>query len=132
VFTVLKLISWVLALGSGTAGGTLAPLFGIGGGLGALMTAWVGAHFPQLGLDPRMGALIGMAAVFAGASHALLASLVIALETTHQLSGILPLLGACITATATVRLLSPHSIMTASLARRGLEVPHSWSAKKRR
>jgi CIC family chloride channel protein len=128
VFTVLKLVAWVLALGSGTAGGTLAPLFAVGGGMGALLTAWLGALFPHVALDPRMGALIGMAAVFAGASHALLASLVIALETTHQLSGTLPLLGACITASATVRLLSPHSIMTASLARRGLQVPLSWSA----
>ncbi len=34
---VLKFLSWSIALGSGTSGGTLAPLFTIGGGLGALL-----------------------------------------------------------------------------------------------
>lgn len=33
----MKFISWSVSLGSGTSGGTLAPLFTIGGGLGAAM-----------------------------------------------------------------------------------------------
>ncbi len=33
----LKFISWAIALGSGTSGGTLAPLFTIGSGLGLLL-----------------------------------------------------------------------------------------------
>ena len=33
-WSLLKFISWAVALGSGTSGGTLAPLFTIGGGLG--------------------------------------------------------------------------------------------------
>ena len=38
VLVVLKFISWAVYLGSGTSGGTLAPLFTIGGGIGA----WLG------------------------------------------------------------------------------------------
>jgi H+/Cl- antiporter ClcA len=34
---LLKFASWAIALGSGTSGGTLAPLFTIGGALGALI-----------------------------------------------------------------------------------------------
>ena len=34
---VMKFISWSISLGSGTSGGTLAPLFTIGGGLGAVL-----------------------------------------------------------------------------------------------
>ncbi len=34
---VLKFASWSIALGSGTSGGTLAPLFTVGGALGALI-----------------------------------------------------------------------------------------------
>ena len=30
---LMKFISWAISLGSGTSGGTLAPLFTIGGGL---------------------------------------------------------------------------------------------------
>ena len=37
VLCVLKFLSWSISLGSGTSGGTLAPLFTIGGGLGALL-----------------------------------------------------------------------------------------------
>src|SRR3546814_116618 len=36
-FGALKFIAWVIALGSGTSGGTLAPLFMIGGSLGAAL-----------------------------------------------------------------------------------------------
>ena len=37
ILCVLKFTSWCIALGSGTSGGTLAPLFTIGSTLGALM-----------------------------------------------------------------------------------------------
>src|SRR4029079_6403853 len=70
---VLKLISWAVALSSGTSGGTLAPLFTIGGGLGSLIAAGAIALLPRLGVDPRGAGLVGMAAMFAGASRALLA-----------------------------------------------------------
>lgn len=124
-FVAFKLAAWALALGSGTAGGTLAPLFGIGSGLGALLTGAAAWLWPSLGLDPRMGALVGMAAVFAGASHALLGSLVLALETTHQFSGTLPLLAACLVSTLVCQSLLPHSLMTDGPTRRGVKFPHA-------
>ncbi len=39
----LKFVSWAISLASGTSGGTLAPLFTIGGGLGAALAggSWV-------------------------------------------------------------------------------------------
>ena len=43
VLVLCKLISWSIALGSGTAGGTLAPLFTIGGGSGVLVGTVVAA-----------------------------------------------------------------------------------------
>jgi CIC family chloride channel protein len=130
LFFVLKLAAWVIALGSGTTGGTLAPLFAIGGAAGGLLT-WVAAlAFPALGLDPRMGALVGMAAVFAGASRALLASILMVLETTHQVSGTLPLFGACLISSAMAHWLLPHSLMTESLHQQGIHVPRGWSAEK--
>src|SRR5205814_1698157 len=79
-----KFISWSIALGSGTSGGTLAPLFTIGGGLGALLGAAAAKFFPGSGVDVRIAALVGMAAIFAGASRALLASVSFAFETTLQ------------------------------------------------
>jgi CBS domain-containing protein len=118
----LKFLSWSVALGSGTSGGTLAPLFTIGGGLGALLGALAAALFPAAGIDPRIGALVGMAAMFAGASRALLASVVFAFETTRQPIGLLPLLGGCSIAYFVSCLMMKHSIMTEKIARRGVRV----------
>ncbi|HEX2678666.1 MAG TPA: chloride channel protein, partial [Polyangiales bacterium] len=124
---VFKLISWSLSLGSGTSGGTLAPLFTIGGSLGAILGE-VGHHFaPGLHLDPRIAALIGMAAMFAGASRALLASIVFAFETTRQPAGLLPLLGGCTAAFFVSCLLMRHSIMTEKIVRRGVNATGEYS-----
>ena len=125
---VLKFVSWSIALGSGTSGGTLAPLFTIGGGLGALLGILCVHWFPGLGVDPRIAALVGMAAIFAGASRALLTSVVFAFETTRQPIGLLPLLGGCSAAFIISSLMMRYTIMTEKLARRGTHVPTEYIA----
>ena len=122
ILVVLKFVSWAVYLGSGTSGGTLAPLFTIGSGIGALVGTLLASVAPSLGVDPHIAALVGMAAIFAGASHALLASVVFAFETTRQPLGLLPMLGGCAAAYLVSLLLSRHSIMTEKLARRGASV----------
>lgn len=123
-----KLVSWAIALGSGTSGGTLAPLFTIGGGLGAALGEVVAQFAPGAHLDPRVGALVGMAAIFAGASRALLASVVFAFEATRQPLGLLPLLGGCTSAYLISCLLMQNTIMTEKLARRGARIPSEYAA----
>jgi H+/Cl- antiporter ClcA len=128
VLCLLKFISWSLALGSGTSGGTLAPLFTFGGGLGAVLGAAAAALAPGLGVDVRIAALVGMSAMFAGASRALLASVVFAFETTRQPIGLLPLLGGASAAFLVSSLLMRHSIMTEKIARRGVRAPGEYEA----
>jgi CIC family chloride channel protein len=128
MLVVLKLLAWAVYLGSGTSGGTLAPLFTIGGGAGALAGAGIASAAPGLGVDARVAALVGMAATFAGASHALLTSIVFAFETTRQPVGLLPLLAGCTAAYLAALLLSRHSIMTEKLARRGAPVRTEYEA----
>jgi H+/Cl- antiporter ClcA/CBS domain-containing protein len=127
-FCALKFLSWCISLGSGTSGGTLAPLFTIGGGLGAACGAAIVAVAPSLGVDPRVAALVGMAAMFAGASRALLASVVFAFEATRQPLGLLPLLGGSAAAFLVSSLLLEHSIMTEKIARRGARVRLEYRA----
>jgi len=122
VLCVAKFASWAIALGSGTSGGTLAPLFTIGGALGGLLGAIAAATVPGLGIDPRMAAVVGMAALFAGASHATLASVVFAYETTHEPATLLPLLGGCAASYLVSCLLMRTSIMTEKIARRGIRI----------
>jgi CIC family chloride channel protein len=124
----LKFVSWSVSLGSGTSGGTLAPLFTIGGGLGAVIGGVAASILPALGVDPRIAGLVGMAAIFAGASRALLASIVFAFETTLQPLGLLPLLGGCTAAYLVSCVLMRHTIMTEKIARRGVRVPSEYAA----
>jgi H+/Cl- antiporter ClcA/CBS domain-containing protein len=119
----LKFVSWTIALASGTSGGTLAPLFTVGGGLGALLGAAAAALLPEAGADPRVAALVGMAALFGGASRAFLASVVFCLETTLEPHAILPLLAGGTASMLVAGLLAPTTIMTEKIARRGVRVP---------
>jgi H+/Cl- antiporter ClcA/predicted transcriptional regulator len=125
---LLKFISWAIALASGTSGGTLAPLFTIGGAMGAALGLTGAAVFPHVGVDVRVAALIGMAAMFAGASRALLASIVFAFETTLQPLALLPLAAGCSAAFLVSALLMKHTIMTEKIARRGVQVPADYAA----
>jgi H+/Cl- antiporter ClcA len=123
-----KLLSWTVALGSGTSGGTLAPLFTIGGGLGAALGAAAAYLFPAAGIDPRIAALVGMAALFAGASRAVLTSVVFAFETTLAPFALLPLLSGCTAAFLVSCLAMRNTIMTEKIARRGVRVPAEYAA----
>lgn len=128
VLCIAKFVSWSISLGSGTSGGTLAPLLTIGGGFGAALGAACATALPTFGIDPRMAALIGMASMFAGASRALLTSVVFAFETTQQPNAMLPLLGACSAAYLVSCLLMRNTIMTEKIARRGIRVPSEYVA----
>lgn len=123
----LKFVAWSIYLGSGTSGGTLAPLFIIGGGVGAALGTLAAALLPDVGISVPIAALVGMAAVFAGASHALLASIVFAFEATRQPLGLLPLLAGCSAAYLISVALMRTSIMTERLARRGTAVRPEYS-----
>jgi H+/Cl- antiporter ClcA len=124
----MKFLSWAIALGSGTSGGTLAPLFTIGSALGALLGHFAAHLLPSWGIDPSVAALIGMAAMFAGASRAFLASVVFAFETTLQPLGLLPLLAGCAAAYLVSSLMMRNTIMTEKIARRGVKVPTEYVA----
>jgi H+/Cl- antiporter ClcA len=128
ILFVLKFVSWAISLGSGTSGGTLAPLFTIGGGLGATLGSIILSLFPNSGVDIRIAALVGMAAMFAGSARALLASMIFAFETTMQPHGLLPLLAGCSSAYLVSSLMMRNTIMTEKIARRGVNVPSEYSA----
>jgi len=121
--SLMKFISWSISLGSGTSGGTLAPLLTIGGGTGLLLGVLVLKLFPQASVNLPTCALIGMAAMFAGSSRALLTSIVFAFETTQQPHGLLPLLGACTASYFISFFMMKSTIMTEKINRRGVITP---------
>lgn len=121
-----KFLSWAIALGSGTSGGTLAPLLTIGGACGAIAGSLITMFFPGSGLSIPMAGLIGMSAMFAGASRAYLTSITFALEATMQPHALLPLLGACTASYLVSLILMENTIMTEKIARRGIYTPDSY------
>jgi len=123
---ILKFISWAISLGSGTSGGTLAPLLIIGGATGSLLGSLIIYWFPDSGISLPLAALVGMSAMFAGASRAFLTSIVFAMETTGQSNALLPLLATSTTAYFVSYFTMENTIMTEKIARRGVKTPHSY------
>lgn len=123
---VFKFVSWSIALGSGTSGGTLAPLMTLGAALGILVAKVLLAVHPELNIDPQVLALAGMAGLFSGCSRAVLATVLFAFEATRQPLGIAPLLGTCTSAYLFSRFVCADSIMTLKIVRRGVKVPHEY------
>jgi len=123
---ILKFISWSVSLGSGTSGGTLAPLLTIGGAAGAIFGHVINDYFPQSGIYIPLAALVGMAAMFAGASRAFITSIIFALETTGQSNALLPLLASCTGAYFLSYFIMDNTIMTEKIARRGINTPNSY------
>src|SRR3546814_4717726 len=89
----------------------------IGGAAGALLgTGWL-QIFPGSDINIPTAALVGMAAMFAGASRALLTSIVFALETTMPPNTLTPLLSGCTAAYFVSFFLIKNTIMTEKIAR---------------
>ena len=70
---LLKILFTAVTLGAGFKGGEIVPCFAVGALFG-------GAFAPVLGIEPALGAAVGMAAVFCGSTNCLIASLLLGLE----------------------------------------------------
>jgi len=116
VLLVVKLSIWAVALGSNTSGGILAPLLMLGAALGGLL----GGVLP--GAGDGTWALLGMAGAMAGVMRSPFTSIVFALELTHDVSALLPLLLVCTVAHLLSVLTLGRSILTEKVARRGYHV----------
>jgi CBS domain-containing protein len=118
---VVKAVIWVVALGSGTSGGVLAPLLMLGAGLGTV----VAIVFP--GSDPTLWPLVCMAAVLAGVLGAPLTAAIFALGLTGDFNALLPLLLATGVSYGFTVLVMRRSIMTEKIARRGRHIYREYS-----
>ena len=118
---LVKGVIWVVALASGTSGGTLAPLLMMGGAVGALE-----AHLLPFG-DAGFWALIAMSAVLGGTLRCPLTATVFAIELTGDLSVMPAVLVACVASFAVTVLIMRRSILTERLARRGRHLTYEYT-----
>ena len=119
---VAKIIATSLTIAIGGSGGVFAPSLFLGAALGAAFGQAADAMFPGLGISPGAYALVGMGAVFAGASRAPITAVIILFELTGEYSIILPLLMAVVISTTLSAAMSRESIYTAKLSRRGIDL----------
>ncbi|GIT79718.1 chloride channel protein [Leifsonia sp. LS1] len=122
LLVLAKMAATSLTIGIGGSGGVFAPSLVIGAAFGAATGEAIGLVIPGLSGDAGTFALVGMAAVFAGATRAPITAGIILFELTGEYSIILPLLLAVIVATGTSRLLSRDTIYTRKLSRRGVDL----------
>jgi H+/Cl- antiporter ClcA/CBS domain-containing protein len=128
VLLVAKAAVWLVALGSGTSGGTLAPVFLIGAAFGGVFGLVVKALVPGFDAAPQAFAMAGMAAVFGSGTRATFASVVFAFEMTQNYESILPVLFASVVADVVVNRLTTTSLLTEQLRRSGVLVHHEYEA----
>jgi H+/Cl- antiporter ClcA len=117
---VVKAIVWLVALGSGTSGGILAPLLILGGCAGFLM----GQYLPG---DPGFWAMIGMAGVMSGTMRAPMTGALFAAELTNHLSALPETIAAGSAAYAISVLVMRRSILTEKIARRGRHILREYT-----
>ncbi len=120
VLLVVKAVVWLVALGSGTSGGILAPLLILGGCAGFL----IGQYLPG---DPGFWAMIGMAGIMSGVMRAPMTGALFAAELTNHLSALPETISAAAAAYAISVLIMKRSILTEKIARRGRHILREYS-----
>ncbi|HTA42025.1 MAG TPA: chloride channel protein [Bryobacteraceae bacterium] len=118
---LVKSAIWIISLGSGTSGGVLAPLLMMGAALGGVESMFL----------PHEGAgfwpLVSMGAILGGTMRAPFTAILFALELTHDITVLLPLLVAAMLAHGTTVLLLKRSILTEKVARRGFHLTREYA-----
>lgn len=122
VLILAKIVATNLTLGSGNSGGIFAPSLFMGAVAGGAFGEIVHRLLPQVTATSGAYALVGMAAVVAGTTHAPMTAFLIIFEMTHDYRIILPLMLACVFGTLVARRLSTNSIYTWKLVRQGIHL----------
>lgn len=117
-----KIIGTSFILGSGGAGGDLAPSLFIGCMLGGVYGSFVNELFPTATVSAGAYALIGMATVFAAAARAPLTAVFMIFETTTNYYMLMPILAASVVAALFASVLDKDSLYTLKLSRSVLDM----------
>ena len=117
---LVKSLIWMISLGSGTSGGVLAPLLMMGAALGGIESIFL-PHFGA-GFWP----LVSMGAILGGTMRSPFTGIVFAIELTHDVNMLLPLLVACFLAHGFTVITLKRSILTEKISRRGYHLSREY------
>ena len=122
VLPLLKLAATAACAGTGVPGGLFTPSLFYGAAIGGAVGQLAEHVWPGLAA-PGALALVGMAGVLAGTTHAAVSSALIVYEMTGDYGVILPLMICAAVAAIVSRAVEPDSLYTAPLRRRGVRLP---------
>lgn len=117
---ILKLLATSFTLGAGNSGGVFAPSLFMGAILGGMVGSVANNLWPGVALNPGAYAIVGMAAVFAGAARAPITAVLIVFEMSNDYKLILPLMFATVLSTFLADFLFVESIYTLKLKLKGI------------
>src|SRR5579871_941956 len=118
---LVKSAIWAISLGSGTSGGVLAPLLMMGGALGGIEAMFL----PHEGVG--FWPLVSMGAILGGTMRSPFTGVIFAVELTHDVNMLLPLLLAVTIAHGFTVLTLRRSILTEKVARRGYHLSREYT-----
>jgi CIC family chloride channel protein len=119
---VFKLLMTAVSIGGGFMGGVFAPALYLGAMLGGAYGILVAFLFPSLPIVPPAFAMVGMAAVLAGAVHSPLTAILLLFEMTNDYRIILPLMFAVVVSLLISQRMQRDSVYTLGLARKGIRL----------
>jgi CIC family chloride channel protein len=119
-----KILSSGLTAAGGGVGGVFTPSLLVGASFGTFFGLSVQQLFPTLDITPEAYALVGMAAVVAGATFAPLTAIIMIFEMTDDYGLILPLMLVTVVSYIVARRLGQESIYSEALARTGDRIVH--------
>ncbi len=123
-----KLLVTCLTLGSGASGGVFSPALFLGAAAGAFLGGVLQWLVPGLGLASAHFAVAGMAGMVAGITGAVITAFIMVFEMTWDYGAILSTMLTAVVAYAVRQHLSPATIYTLKLLRRGDVVPQGLQA----
>ncbi|MBO9729048.1 MAG: chloride channel protein [Chitinophaga sp.] len=92
---VVKLVAWLFFSSAYKTGSGIIPVLVTGGAAALLVGVVIQLLFPAVVIHSGTLVLAGMAAMLAGTSRALFTAMVLAVELTHDVNTILPVVAAC-------------------------------------
>jgi CIC family chloride channel protein len=127
---LLKPLLTSITLAGGGSGGIFAPSLFIGATAGASFGLVCNLLFPEVSGNPGIYAIVGMGAVVAGTTHAILSAVIIVYEMTSDYGIILPIMIAAGLASVVARIIDPDSIYGKKLTRRGESLARGHDAHR--
>ena len=118
---LVKSVIWAFSLGSGTSGGVLAPLLMMGGALGGIEATFL----PNEGVG--FWPLVSMGAILGGTMRSPFTGVIFALELTHDVNMLVPLMLAVTISHGFTVLTLRRSILTEKVARRGYHLSREYA-----